>query len=117
MTKGNYKKGYWVRFNNGELRKVKSYRYEPEVTNGHVFYTEGTDYGVCCEENEFVCKKDVIDLIEKCDYVNGYKVIDFVLDKGKRTGVVVDGSVWAFDKGEIRNVITREQIVSMAQVV
>lgn len=57
-------------------------------------------------------------LIEPGDYVNGYKVIDFIYCGGgftdrRKQGVRVDGEIWAFDYDEIKSIVTREQFEAM----
>lgn len=56
---------------------------------------------------------NIIDVIEVGDYVNGKQVIDFMLENGKRKGIIVDADIWGFDEDEIKSIVTKEQFESM----
>lgn len=76
---------------------------------------------ILCEESSIPFAKHqiiksspkIIDLIEVGDYVNGYKVIDFMLENGKTKVIFVDGDIWGFDIDEIKSIVTHEQFESM----
>lgn len=65
-------------------------------------------------ENIIKASYNIIDLIEVGDYVNGHKVIDFMLENDKIKGIIVDADIWGFDINEIKSIVTKEQFEQMA---
>lgn len=65
------------------------------------------------EDTVLISSSNIIDLIEIGDYVNGKQVIDFMLENGKRKGIIVDADIWGFDIDEIKSIVTYEQFESM----
>lgn len=96
------KVGEYVRLKNGEIFKI-----DENTTN---YYNSNKDYIT----NEITKhSKNIIDLIEKGDYVNGLRVVNFVLNNGKKIGITVDSEFWAFDADEIKSIVTKEQFEGM----
>ena len=74
----------------------------------------GTEDGfILTDSNIIKSSPNIIDLIEVGDYVNGKQVIDFMLENGKRKGIIVDADIWGFDIDEIKSIVTHEMFESM----
>ena len=93
--------------------------YNQHIFDNYIFNVEH-DYGDTLTDNEFnnidklgKVKENIIDLIEFGDYINGHRVIDFMLENGKRKGIIVDADIWGFDADEIKSIVTHEQFSSM----
>lgn len=93
--------------------------YNQHIFNKYIFNVEH-DYGDTLTDDEFnnidklgKVKENLIDLIELGDYVNGHRVIDFMLENDKRKGIIVDAAVWGFDADEIKSIVTYEQFESI----
>ena len=98
------KVGDYVRTKTGNIYKIGQLGYNNETfmsTNDEGWY------------EVYKSSPNIIDLIEVGDYVNGYKVIDFMLENGKRKGVIVDADIWGFDIDEIKSIVTKEQFENM----
>ena len=61
------------------------------------------------EEQIIKSSSNIIDLIEVGDYVNGDKVVNFMLNNNLRAGVIVDSSHYGYDFDEIKSIVTKEQ--------
>jgi hypothetical protein len=88
-----------------------------ETKYGYLYYLEDYDDEICnitdSNLDEYKHSANIIDLIEIGDYVNGKEVIDFMLENGKRKGIIVDADIWGFDIDEIKSIVTKEQFESM----
>ena len=104
------KVGDYVRFADGRIGKVAKYEYREEYVNGHFIYLDNDEHcGLCCEEKDFKASPNIIDLIEVGDYVNGDKVVNFMLNNNLRAGVIVDSSHYGYDFDEIKSIVTRQE--------
>lgn len=100
------KAGEYVKLKRGDIFKI-----DENTTN---YYNSNEEFIT----NEIVKhSKNIIDIIEIGDYVNGCRVINFVFNNEKKVGVAVDSEVWAFDTWEIRTIVTKEQMREMEYVV
>ena len=97
--------GDYVRTDIGEIRKVV------RVTDD--LYILDKDVVFAHKEKIKKISPSIIDLIEVGDYVNGKQVIDFMLENGKKKGIIVDADIWGFDIDEIKSIVTHEMFESM----
>src|SRR5574344_1653998 len=97
----------YVRTKDGKIGKYiqpelgKSY-----ITNG-ISFNEGANYGKH--------SKDIIDLVEVGDYVNGSKVIDIRIDEKLEIGVESDNLIYQYiQNNDIKSILTKEQFEANA---
>lgn len=96
------KVGEYVRLKNGEIFKI-----DENTTN---YYNSNKDYIT----NEITKhSENIINIIKVGDYVNGFRVVNFVLNNRKKIGITVDSEFWAFDADEIKTIVTKEQFKEM----
>ena len=118
------KVGDYVRTNNGLIFKIvggNEDNWDLDIEYSKLEYMEDTwlelykyndNGGWFIKEN---CKSspNIIDLIEIGDYVNGEKVVNFMLNNNLRAGVIVDSSHYGYDFDEIKSIVTKEQFENM----
>ena len=110
--------GDYVRTKSGEITKITKVSINEvlnEVNTENEVYTEYWKRKANCLHigTDWKTSPNIIDLIEVGDYVNGHRVIDFILENGKRKGIIVDADIWGFDIDEIKSIVTKEQFESM----
>ena len=104
------KVGNYVRTNDGYINKIKKVNQWNVLVDARDLFGEEINIA----NNEIVkSSPNIIDLIEVGDYVNGKQVIDFMLENGKRKGIIVDADIWGFDIDEIKSIVTHEMFESM----
>ena len=119
----------YVRTRGGHIRKVSKIMpcYENELLLSDTYYIEFDEEGnISTYKNkqveEFITKHSfyLIDLIEKEDYVNGYKVIDKYLFAGEKLVLETAGedtNCKCLTNEDIKNVVTKEQFNQMKYIV
>src|SRR5574344_927426 len=86
--------------------------YEPIVDFGH---NRNNEYISNVWKDEIKSSKDIIDLIEVGDYVNGSKVIDIRIDEELEIGVESDNLIYHYIQNkEIKSILTHEQFEANA---
>jgi hypothetical protein len=118
--------GDYVRTKNGNIRKIvelsnTKFIDDPDCYVDKVLINieqnkiEDTIYMEKWLFDEEIIKSspNIIDLIEVGDYINGHRVIDFMLENGKRKGIIVDADIWGFDIDEIKSIVTKEMYSSV----
>ena len=105
--------GEYVRSNLGTMGKVTKI---DSITNTKFLYEDKTL--ITIDKNVYKHSKNIIDLIEVGDYVNGYKVIGVTLDpapSGKCVDIDCDKpsyESYLFEE-QIDSIVTKEQFASM----
>jgi hypothetical protein len=109
--------GDYVRIKNGDIGKIK------ENDGELIKYCVGTLYGIdldrnCLDREVLKSSPNIIDLIEKGDYVNGEKVLFITKNGNTRLEVVCsDGKNmlgWrSYKEKEFKSIVTKEQFESM----
>jgi hypothetical protein len=113
------KVGDYVRTKSGIIGKIESKNYidySDWLIDTLYYNDDGIIDDWTCGVKEYDILKsspNIIDLIKVGDYVNGKQVIDFMLENGKRKGIIVDADIWGFDIDEIKSIVTKEQFESM----
>lgn len=103
----------YVRFNNGEIGKVIDIKENPS----RIVYSEYGEIGLISDIVKH--SKQLIDLIEKDDYVNGYKVIsvDYNVIDDKTECIELDlNNNYQYNfisARQIKTIITKEQMKSI----
>ena len=109
--------GEYVRTKNGNIGKIKNIEY----VNIDIDWVECDSYGCSCIP-EYIKKhsKNIIDLIEVGDYVNGIKVamidIDNFDEEGTDKKYLLCGGTAIFND-EIETILTKEQMEANQYVV
>ena len=99
----------YVRFNNGEIGKVIDIKENPS----RIVYSEYGEIGLISDIVKH--SKQLIDLIEKDDYVNGYRVINVINEGPCPSGKCVDidsskeSSECTLWENDIQTILTHEQ--------
>lgn len=99
----------YVRFNNGEIGKVIDIKENPS----RIVYSEYGEIGLISDIVKH--SKQLIDLINKDDYVNGYKVIK--LKDGFADGtmeIVLSNNtiIYRHHSEDIKTILTKEQMMA-----
>ncbi len=108
MKVGDYvrtKKGIMGKIINISKNRVGTTTYLVEWSSCKAYYVS--------QVKDYKSSSNIIDLIKIGDYVNGKRVIDFMLENGKRKGIIVDADIWGFDIDEIKSIVSKEQFESM----
>ena len=107
-TNRNIEVGDYVRTKNGKIRKVKS-------TVAQYYITDRlniSDNNQFTKEDIVKHSKNIIDLIEVGDFVNGYRVVDKYLYAGEKPVLEterIENNVYCLCEGDIREILTREK--------
>ena len=113
------KENMHVRTKDGEIHKIKS------INDEYIKYEN--DFGIPYESKEYIVKAsyNIIDILEKGDYVNGSKVIDIsIIGKDKEKWVWVEqmedtdnkygDDYVGYNNEQIKSIVTKEQFESMS---
>lgn len=76
----NLKVGMYVRTNYRKekvIRKILNIVEDALVHDHYLIFDKPTKYTYYVEDNNYIAKENLIELIKIGDYVNGYKVVDF----------------------------------------
>ena len=112
------KVGEYVRTENGEIHKVIEVKKDPQDWNYYKYENDMGDFEIYIAKHS----KNIIDLIEVGDYVNGYEVDEFDDDEGNlHLGFPIydDGLMDCIieyrplDTVEIKSIVTHEQFNSI----
>jgi hypothetical protein len=96
----------YVRTKDGKIGKyIQPELGKPNITNG-ISFNEGANYGKH--------SKDIIDLVEVGDYVNGREVTSFGYDHNDKVIYVNTISCLSFENEDIETVLTKEQFEANA---
>lgn len=117
--------GDYVRTENGIIGKLVD---EYTFKNRRVCYPEPQEWVLEINNNEvsimesidniIKSSKDIIDLIEVGDYVNGSKVIDIRIDEELEIGVESDNLIYRYIQNkDIKSVLTKEQFEANAYTI
>ena len=116
----NLQEGLYVRTTNGRIAKIES------IIGDYIFLD--INHNIHNKNKIKSVSKDLMDLIEVGDYVNGYPVVDFDLiyfngvdrlEEPKRVSIIVDRnsnmgfSETYFKNKDIKSIVTKEQFNSM----
>ncbi len=110
---GDIKVGEYVRTKKGSIGKFKFYETEEKIV-----YFKGTCGTTCVDENDIVKhSKNIIDLIELGDYVNGHLVINIQIDKNNKIVIITENKHFNkyYENGiaEIKSILTHELFESI----
>lgn len=98
---GEIKEGYYVRLVNGRIRKVIG-------VYGRTYMLQANDlqdFTCECKKKDIVkYGRNIIEIIEVGDYVNGCNVVEV-----REYGVVVSGGFGEIYLSQIKNIVTKEQ--------
>lgn len=103
--------GEYVRTTDGEIHKIKS------IEDNFIEYENG--YGIFVREIDYIINhsKEIIDLIEKGDYVNGKRVIYVASIENKydeeELCVFVEETQDCIEAKDIKSIVTKEMMKSV----
>lgn len=100
------KEGMYVRTKDGEIKKIFQYNEQENNPMWCTLNCYATFKGIFSKASN-----NIIDLIEVGDYVNGYKVYNY-LDKLVLSEPFTELHTY-IDKIEIKSIVTKEQMASM----
>ena len=112
----------YVRDKNGRVGKVFDITNEPSVDVGIGIIPEVNAVRIDKDKINYLYQeeitkhsKDIIDLVEVGDYVNGSKVIDIRIDEKLEIGVESDNLIYQYiQNNDIKSILTHEQFESNA---
>lgn len=115
----------YVRDKDGTIGKVFDITNEPSVDIGIGIMPEVNAVWINKDKTNYLIKeditkhsKDIIDLIEVGDYVNGSKVIDIRIDEELEIGVESDNLIYHYIQNkDIKSVLTKEQFEANAYTI
>lgn len=90
------------------IKRIAKYMYNIEYENCYSLWFEGENCGLRFSDDDLPkMSKNIIDLIEVGDYVNGKKVILNCLQDGGNFIILEDG--FCINNNEIKSIATKEQ--------
>ena len=101
-------KGMYIRTKDGIITKFIKY----DEKDKNELVTEYYKYSTIWIKDVVKANYSLLDLIKKGDYVNGLPVIHNAKNNGGNIIIVVNGN--AYTELEIRDIVTKEQMESMA---
>ncbi len=121
--KEKFEVGEYVKTKNGEIAKI--IEIAKSVTNKIIYCTDKditiNKVTINCLSNDDLAdivkhSKNIIDLIEVGDYVNGYEVLDKYLFNGEKPVLETDGeetNCKCLCNSDIKSIVTKEQFESV----
>ena len=100
--------GEYVRTKNGEIHKVIEVNEDPQDWNYYKYKNNMGDFEIYIVKHS----KNIINLIEVGDYVNGYRVRCVYLEGKKHYIKLENFDLRVYDK-EIKSIVTHEQFEAM----
>lgn len=114
------KVGMYVRTNYRKekvIRKIVKIVEDPSAHDHYLIFDKPTRYAYYVGDNNFIAKKDAIDLIEVGDYVNGKRVYNIsIVDGLKYLDVEVEdylSDMPFINADQIESIVTKEQFNSI----
>ena len=106
------KEGMYVRTNYRKekvIRKIVKIVEDPLSHDHYLIFDKPTRYKYYVEDNNFIAKKDAIDLIELGDYVNNLVVTRICVDEEtEKKYLNLYGSLSEWENEDIESIVTKE---------
>ncbi len=93
----------------GRVNEPDNYYFKMLITDKYLEIHDDTEY--IHDLDIIKSSKNIIDLIEEGDYVNGLPVVHNAKNNGSNIVIVVNGN--AYNEEDIKSVVTKEQFNSM----